>query len=58
MALFYLLLQYTIDCDKMDTMPNVSIVLGGHDFVLTPKEYVIIVCTSSSSVCVCGVCNK
>ena len=57
-ALYYLLLQYTIDCDQMDSMPNVSIVLGGHDFVLTPKEYVIIVCTSSSCVCVCRPTNS
>ena len=34
----------------MATMPNISFVLGDHDFVLTPNEYVLKV---SVLVCVC-----
>ena len=44
MLLFLLfLLQYTIDCNRLDSLPNISVVLGGHNFVLTPKEYIIVV---------------
>lgn len=48
MLFLLFLLQYTIECNRVDSLPNISIVLGGHNFVLTPKEYIIVV----SIVCV------
>ena len=39
----------------MATMPNISFVLGGHDFVLTPNEYVLKVSVRMCTfvLCVC-----
>ena len=34
----------------MDSLPDVHFMLGGHDFVLTPKEYVIQVCVCRSAI--------
>jgi cathepsin D len=46
--LFYLSIinyfQYMVLCDKMATMPNVSMVINGRKFVLTPNDYVMKVC--------------
>ena len=39
----FIYIQYTVDCSKMDSLPNINIVLGGHNFVLTPKEYILVV---------------
>ena len=36
-------IRYTVDCSKMDSLPNINVVLGEHNFVLTPKEYILVV---------------
>ena len=51
----FLLLQYTVDCSQMDKLPNINIVLGGHNFVLTPKEYILVVRTIIP-LCVFSIC--
>jgi len=33
--------EYTLDCSKLDTLPEVTITLNGKDFVLTGKDYAI-----------------
>jgi len=33
--------EYTIDCSKIDTLPDIVVTLGGHKFTLTGKDYVI-----------------
>lgn len=33
--------EATIDCSKIPTLPNVTIVLSGHTFTLTGKDYVL-----------------
>lgn len=30
-----------VDCNKIPTMPNVTITIGAKDFVLTPDDYVL-----------------
>jgi cathepsin D len=37
----YSFAQYLVQCDRMDTMPNVSIVINGRKFDLAPKDYVM-----------------
>ena len=50
------LLQYTVDCSQMDKLPNINIVLGGRNFVLTPKEYILIVCAITVCLSMCLYC--
>lgn len=33
--------EYTIDCKKAASLPNLTVTLGGHDFVLEGKDYII-----------------
>jgi len=30
-----------VDCDKLDTLPNVTFTLGGTDYELTPQDYIL-----------------
>ncbi|KAI5699757.1 hypothetical protein M8J75_008252 [Diaphorina citri] len=43
-----------VDCDNLDKMPNVDIILGGKNFTLTPTDYVLKVSIASSSMCLSG----
>mmetsp|Transcript_35651 Transcript_35651/g.42952 ORF Transcript_35651/g.42952 Transcript_35651/m.42952 type:complete len:404 (+) Transcript_35651:65-1276(+) len=33
--------EYTVDCSKLSTMPNIDITIAGKKFTLTPKDYVL-----------------
>jgi hypothetical protein len=33
--------ESTVDCNKLDTLPDVTITLAGTDFTLTPEQYVL-----------------
>jgi len=33
--------EYTIDCSKKSSLPNLSVTLGGQDFSLTPDDYIL-----------------
>lgn len=33
--------QYTIECDKRDSLPDLSFRLSGHDFAITPYDYIL-----------------
>jgi hypothetical protein len=33
--------EYTIDCSKISTLPDLTIGLGGNTFVLTPTDYIV-----------------
>ena len=33
--------EYTVDCSKVASMPDITITVGGADFVLTAKDYVL-----------------
>jgi hypothetical protein len=42
--------EYTIDCSKKASLPNLDVTLGGKAFTLTPEDYVI----STGGVCLFG----
>ena len=46
--------QAMVDCDAMDTMPNVVFAIGGRDFVLTPRDYVLVIEAFGQKQCVSG----
>lgn len=48
--------EYYVDCSKIDTMPDVSFVIGGKSFSLTAKEYVLQMFNGNSkkSACISG----
>lgn len=33
--------QYTIECDKRDSLPDLSFTLTGHNFTITPYDYIL-----------------
>jgi saccharopepsin len=33
--------QYSIECEKRDSLPDLSFRLSGHDFVITPFDYIL-----------------
>mmetsp|Transcript_316 Transcript_316/g.479 ORF Transcript_316/g.479 Transcript_316/m.479 type:complete len:475 (-) Transcript_316:352-1776(-) len=46
--------EATVDCSKLDSMPNVDIVIAGKNFTLTPKQYVLEVSAGGQSECISG----
>lgn len=42
--------EYKVDCDKLDSMPNLDFTMAGNTFTLEPKDYVI----NSGGVCLFG----
>lgn len=46
--------ESTVDCSKLDAMPDVTISLAGKAFVLTPKQYVLQVGAAGQTECVSG----
>jgi cathepsin D len=46
--------EYTVDCSKLDSMPNVDFVLSGKTFTLTPKDYVMQMSSAGQTVCLSG----
>jgi len=46
--------EYVIDCAKVATLPDVTIVLAGKKFVLTGKQYVLEVTSQGETECISG----
>uniref|UniRef100_A0ACB8EUZ0 Uncharacterized protein n=2 Tax=Sphaerodactylus townsendi TaxID=933632 RepID=A0ACB8EUZ0_9SAUR len=46
--------QYTIDCEKMSSLPNITFHLSGKPYTLTPDVYILKVTQMKTSVCVSG----
>lgn len=46
--------ESTVDCNKLDTLPDVTITLAGTDFTLTPEQYVLKVGAAGQFECVSG----
>nr|ACP18833.1 aspartic proteinase 1 [Chrysomela tremula] len=46
--------EYTVDCNKLSSMPNIDFVLGGKTFTLTPKDYVLQVKQLFLTTCLLG----
>lgn len=46
--------EYMVDCSKMGTMPNISMVIQGRKFDLRPEDYVLKVSALGHSICLSG----
>ena len=46
--------EAVLDCDKLGSMPDVTITVAGRDFVLTPEQYVLQVEAGGAKQCVSG----
>lgn len=47
-------LQYRVDCSKLSTMPNVSMVIQGRKFDLRPVDYVLKISAMGQTICLSG----
>jgi phytepsin len=46
--------ESTVDCSTVDSLPDITFVLNGKEFVLTPKEYIIRVDQLGQETCLSG----
>ncbi|NXH39968.1 CATD protein, partial [Dicaeum eximium] len=46
--------EYIIPCEKVPTLPNITVTLGGKAFVLTPQQYVIKMTAQGETICMSG----
>jgi cathepsin D len=46
--------EYWVSCNKMAQMPNISIVMNGRSFVLTPHDYVMQISAMGHTICLSG----
>jgi cathepsin D len=47
--------EYTVDCSKISSMPNIDIVLNNAKFTLTPDQYVLKVTSLGQTECLSGI---
>jgi len=46
--------EFTIDCSKLSSLPNIDVKFGGKSFPLTPDQYVIKISELGQSICLFG----
>ncbi|NWI78787.1 CATD protein, partial [Dryoscopus gambensis] len=46
--------EYIVACEKVPTLPNITMTLGGKPFVLTGNEYILKVGTPAETICMSG----
>ncbi|XP_077177607.1 cathepsin D [Paroedura picta] len=46
--------QYMLPCDKLSSLPNVNIVLGGNSYSLSPDQYALKVTVQGETLCLSG----
>lgn len=46
--------EAVVDCNKLDSMPNVAFTIAGKDFELTPRQYVLQVTADNVTQCISG----
>jgi len=46
--------EYMVDCDKIDSLPDTTFTIGGKQFTLTGKDYVIKMSALGRTVCISG----
>jgi predicted aspartyl protease len=44
--------EYTVDCSKISSMPNIEVALDGASFTITPQQYVL---NEENTVCLLGI---
>jgi cathepsin D len=47
--------EYSVDCSKLDSMPNLDIQISGKTFTLTPNDYVLKVSQLGQTQCISGI---
>ena len=46
--------ESTVDCSKLDSMPDITITLAGKGYVLTPEQYILRVGAAGQEECLSG----
>ncbi|XP_015264382.1 PREDICTED: cathepsin D-like, partial [Gekko japonicus] len=46
--------QYMLPCDKLSTLPNVNLVLGGNSYSLGPENYALKITVQGETLCLSG----
>ncbi|XP_063254252.1 cathepsin D [Prinia subflava] len=46
--------EYIVPCEKVPTLPDVTMILGGKSFTLTGKQYILKVTSQGESICLSG----
>ncbi|CDW57276.1 cathepsin D aspartic protease [Trichuris trichiura] len=46
--------QYFVDCDKIEALPNISLVIANRDFTLEPEAYIMKMTQFGKSFCISG----
>lgn len=46
--------EYVVPCEKVPTLPNITMTLGGKPYVLTGEEYILKVGTPTETICMSG----
>lgn len=46
--------EYMIPCEKVSSLPSVTLKLGGSDYVLNPEDYVLKVSQAGKTICLSG----
>jgi len=46
--------EAVVDCDKVDSLPNVDFIMGGKTFTLTPQDYILVISSEGVDECVSG----
>jgi cathepsin D len=46
--------EYIVQCDKLDSMPNITFKINGKDFPLTPEDYVLQIESLGQTTCMSG----
>jgi len=46
--------ESTLDCDKISSMPDVTITLAGKEYILTPEQYILKVGAGGQTECISG----
>ena len=46
--------EYEVDCDKIGAMPDATFTIGGHEYVLTPEQYILEIDQGGQKQCISG----
>jgi len=46
--------EYMVPCEKVDSLPEIKLVIGGQTYTLTGPEYILKVSTKGKSICLSG----